>query len=57
MGLSFYICPLCGQEFKWAGRKKTVQCGDHTLQVSENKGVMTVQVQTKPKENVLKVTK
>lgn len=49
---TFYICPLCGQEFRLKARQKNVKCGDHTLQVTENEGVLTVQVKTKQKGNV-----
>ncbi len=53
LSASFYVCPLCGHEFKWAGKKKTVKCGDHTLRVAESEGVLTVQV-LRPQVAVLK---
>jgi uncharacterized protein YunC (DUF1805 family) len=46
MSNTSYICPLCGHEFALKSRQKTVKCGDHTLQVTENKGVLTVQVKS-----------
>lgn len=56
MSVSFYVCPLCGHEFKWAGKKKTVKCGDHTLRIAESEGVLTVQV-LRPQVAVLKGAK
>jgi hypothetical protein len=60
MSISYYVCPLCGHQFKWTGKRKTAKCGDHTISVAENEGILTVQVvkpETKPHENVLEVGK
>lgn len=61
MGLNtFYVCPLCGQEFRLKSRQKNVKCGNHTLRVCETDGLLTIQVvkpETKTHENVLKGAK
>ena len=44
MGNTFYVCPLCGQEFRLKSRQKNVKCGNHILRVAEDKGLLTVQV-------------
>lgn len=56
MGLVYYVCPLCGQEFALKSRQKNVKCGNHTLRVSEADGLLTIQV-VKQIENVLKGAK
>lgn len=60
MGLAYYVCPLCGHQFKWTGKRKTTKCGDHIISVAESGGILTVQVvksETKPLENVLEMGK
>lgn len=55
MSKSFYVCPLCGQEFALKTRQKNVKCGNHVLRVAEENGLLTIQVissKTKQKGNV-----
>ena len=57
MGLNtFYVCPLCGQEFRLKARQKNVKCGNHVLRVAEDNGLLTIQVVKQP-ENVTKGAK